>query len=227
MKKAAVLISGGLDSSTLLHYIIKKLGYDHVYALSFDYGQRHARELKAAHFQCQSLKQVIEHEILDISFMGQFLGATSALVAGGESVPELQDIAEADLDQPITYVPNRNMMLLSIAASFTESRKCSHLFYGAQAQDEYGYWDCTVDFLDKINSVFALNRRTPVSVKAPFVNLSKGKVVSIGQEIGVNYAHSWTCYRGGDKPCLVCPSCIERKLAFTECGSPDPLLEKI
>ena len=226
MKKAAVLISGGLDSSTLMHYVVKELGYTHVSALSFDYGQRHARELDAARAQCAALPEVVEHQVLDISFLGGFLGATSALVDGGELVPELQDIAEADLDQPVTYVPNRNMMLLSIAASFAESRECSHLFYGAQAQDEYGYWDCTVEFLEKINSVFALNRRTPVSVEAPFVNMNKGDVVKIGQKLSVNYAETWTCYRGGEAPCEVCPSCVERELAFANSGTVDPLLKK-
>ena len=227
MKKASVLISGGLDSSTLLHYVVKELGYTHVSALSFDYGQRHARELDCAKTQCAALDAVIEHQILDISYMGAFLGATSALVAGGEQVPELQDILESDLDQPVTYVPNRNMMLLSIAAAFGESRTCSHLFYGAQAQDEYGYWDCTVEFLEKINQVFALNRRTPVLVEAPFVSMDKGSLLKIGQALGVNYADTWTCYRGGEKPCMVCPSCVERALAFEKASSLDPLLERV
>ncbi len=224
-RKAAVLISGGLDSSTLLHYVAKTLKYDEIFALSFDYGQRHSRELDVARQQCDLLEQVKEHFVLDISYMGAFLGEKSALVKGGEEVPELKDIAEADLDQPVTYVPNRNMMLLSIAAAFAESRECRQLFYGAQAQDEYGYWDCTENFLHRINDVFTLNRRTGVYVEAPFVNMSKGKVLGIGTELGVDYAKTWTCYRGGEEPCLVCPSCVERDLAFKECDLVDPLIK--
>jgi len=226
MKKAAVLISGGLDSTTLLHHVIKSLGYDEVYALSFDYGQKHSRELIVAKAQCDSLPQVKEHNVLDISYMGDFLGSSSALVKGGVEVPDLKDIAEDDLDQPVTYVPNRNMMLLSIAASFAESRDCRQLYYGAQAQDEYGYWDCTESFLARMNDVFSLNRRTGVHVEAPFVNMSKGHVAKIGLALGIDYAQTWTCYRGGDKPCEVCPSCVERALAFKECGIDDPLLKK-
>ena len=205
--------------------MVKNLQAQEVYALSFDYGQKHSRELDVAAWQCKQIPQVKEHNILDLSFMGGFLGASSALVKGGVEVPELKDIAEDELDQPVTYVPNRNMMLLSIAASYAESRDCRHLYYGAQAQDEYGYWDCTEEFLEKINGVFSLNRRTGVNVEAPFVNMSKGSVVKIGLELGVDYSNTWTCYRGGEKPCGVCPSCAERALAFKECGIEDPLLK--
>ena len=225
MKKAAVLLSGGLDSTTLLHYVVKTLKAEEVFALSFDYGQKHSRELDVAQWQCEQLPQVKEHNVLDLSFMGGFLGASSALVKGGVEVPELKDIAEDDLDQPVTYVPNRNMMLLSIAASYAENRDCRHLYYGAQAQDEYGYWDCTEDFLERMNGVFSLNRRTGVKVEAPFVNMSKGIVAGIGLGLDVDYSKTWTCYRGGEQPCGVCPSCAERALAFKECGVEDPLLK--
>ena len=94
---------------------------------------------------------------------------------------------------------------------------------GAQAQDEYGYWDCTPDFVERINAVLALNRRQPVQVCAPFVGMSKGAVVRMGLALGVDYAHTWTCYRGEERPCGTCPSCVERRRAFETAGVADPL----
>jgi 7-cyano-7-deazaguanine synthase len=116
------------------------------------------------------------------------------------------------------------MMLLSLAASYAETRFCTEVYYGAQAQDEYGYWDCTKEFLERINNVLSLNRRESIVIKAPFVGKSKGEVASIGSKCGVDFKHTWTCYRGGDKPCKSCPSCVERALAFSKAGLNDPLV---
>jgi len=97
------------------------------------------------------------------------------------------------------------------------------VFYGAQAQDEYGYWDCTSEFVRRINHVLALNRATPVTVHAPFVMLKKAETVKLGIELGVDFSRTWSCYRGGEKPCGVCPTCVERANAFAAAGAPDPL----
>jgi 7-cyano-7-deazaguanine synthase len=117
------------------------------------------------------------------------------------------------------------MMLLSVAAAYAEARGVSCLYYGAQTQDRYGYWDCTPEFLEKVNQVLSLNRRNPVTVKAPFVAWRKADEIRLGLELGVDYAHTWTCYRGEAEPCRVCPACMERAAAFLEAGSPDPLLQ--
>jgi 7-cyano-7-deazaguanine synthase len=224
MKKCVLLLSGGLDSVSLLHYAVKELSYDEVYALSFNYGQKHSRELKEASWNCYKIKQVKEHQVLDLQFMKEILQDSSSLVGDKIDVPDLDSIADGDLDQPVTYVPNRNMMLLSLAASYAESCGCTEVYYGAQAQDEYGYWDCTHEFLGKINQVLSLNRRDSVTIKAPFIGKSKGEVVAIGSKCGVDFKHTWTCYRGGEEPCNTCPSCVERALAFSKAGEVDPLV---
>jgi len=218
-----VLLSGGLDSSTLLHHVVKDLGVKHVIALSFDYGQRHDRELKAAAAQAQSLTEVIEHVVMDIHFLGAAIAQGSSLVRGGAEVGDLSELKPGEETQPPTYVPNRNMTLLSLAAACAEARGATEVYYGAQAQDEYGYWDCTEDFLIRINSVLALNRRDAVHIHAPFVHWRKADVVRAALRLGVKVEDTWTCYRGGEKSCGTCPSCVERRKAFLEAGSVDPV----
>ena len=132
-------------------------------------------------------------------------------------------ISEDQLDQPPTYVPNRNMIMLSLAAAYAESRNCNKLYYGAQAHDEYGYWDCTSQFVEKINDVLNLNRKEPVQIIAPFTSSSKTDELKMGLEMGINYAKTWSCYRGGEKACGVCPTCIERLKAFEDLNIEDPL----
>jgi len=221
--KAVVLLSGGLDSSTLLHYVIQRLGAREVYALSFLYGQKHRRELEAAAWQAKAAG-VKAHDVVDMGFFSGLTPGGSALTDPAVAVPAMADLEASMLTQPPTYVPNRNMMLLSVAAAYAEARGVADLFYGAQTQDRYGYWDCTVEFLDTINSVLALNRRGAVTVKAPFIGMRKGEELKLGLELGVDYAHTWTCYRGGAQPCGECPSCTERAAAFLEVGLPDPLI---
>jgi 7-cyano-7-deazaguanine synthase len=139
-------------------------------------------------------------------------------------VPALAQIDPRQRPQPPTYAPNRNMVFLSLAAAYAEGIDAADVFYGAQAQDEYGYWDCTVDFLSKINDLLRLNREQPVTVHAPFVRKSKAEVLRIGLELGVDFAHTWSCYRGGAEPCGTCPTCVERAAAFRACGLADPLV---
>lgn len=222
--KAVVLLSGGLDSSTLLHYVIQRLGAREVYALSFIYGQKHHCEMKAAAWQAKAAG-VKAHDVVDMSFFSALTPGGSALTDDRMTVPRLADLAPSELTQPPTYVPNRNMMLLSIAAAYAEARGVTSLFYGAQTQDSYGYWDCTPEFLEKMNGVLGLNRRNAVTVVAPFVTLRKADEIRLGLALGVDYAHTWTCYRGEAAPCGECPSCVERATAFSEVGIIDPLLD--
>ncbi len=222
MSNAVVLLSGGLDSSVLLHHVARDLACPVIHAVSYNYGQRHSKEIDCARWQAERAG-VAEHRVIDISFFGQLVRAGTALVNGGDAVPDLADLSASDLTQPPTYVPNRNMMLLSIAAAYAEAHDIQDVFYGAQAQDEYGYWDCTADFVDKINGVLALNRRQPVVIHAPFVTMRKAETVKLGIRLGVDFAHTWSCYRGGAAACGRCPTCVERKNAFREVGIDDPI----
>lgn len=218
---AVVLLSGGLDSSVLLHYVLKVLRRPSVHALSFHYGQRHSRELACASAQARELDA--DHRVMDITFMGALIQQGSALIEGGAPVPDLASLSPKELTQPQTYVPNRNMMLLSMAAAYAEAHGMTDLYYGAQAQDEYGYWDCTRDFLERMNDVLQLNRKRPIRIHAPFVTKSKAETVALGFELGVDFTRTWSCYRGGEVACGTCPTCVERLNAFKANSAVDPI----
>ncbi len=219
---AVVLLSGGIDSSVLIHHMARNTDYAPIHALSFNYGQRHVKELDCARAQAVSAG-VHGHRVIDIGFLGALLAPGSTLLEGGADVPDLSTLAEEELEQPSTYVPNRNMMLLSMAAAYAEAQGLGHVFYGAQAQDEYGYWDCTRGFLDSMNAVLALNRRKAVVIHAPFIAKSKAENLRLGLELGVDFAQTWSCYRGQARPCATCPTCVERENAFRAIGAEDPL----
>ncbi len=222
-KGAIVLLSGGMDSTVLLRHVAERLQRAPVHALSYNYGQRHAKELECAEWQAVETA-VAEHVVINLSFLAAVLKSGTSLVEGGGEVPDLKDLKDGDLSQPPTYVPNRNMMLLSIAAAYAESHGFRDIYYGAQAHDEYGYWDCTSDFLERINTVLALNRKEPVEIHAPFVGLKKHELVSMGTDLGVDFTRTWSCYRGQETPCGTCPTCVERLKAFQEAGIRDPLV---
>ena len=221
-KSAVVLLSGGVDSTVLLHHVVRELHCRPVHALSFAYGQRHRRELACARAQAQTVG-VTAHEVIDLGFLGPLLRSGSALIEGGAAVPNLAELTEEALRQPPTYVPNRNMLLLSLAAAYAEANGLYDLFYGAQAQDEYGYWDCTAEFLQRINDTLALNRARPVRVHAPFIDKPKAYTVGLGLRLGVDFGQTWSCYAGGEVACGVCPTCVERVNAFHSQGALDPL----
>lgn len=219
-EKAVILLSGGIDSTVLLHLLAKR-GYD-LFALACRYGQRHSRELECARVQAE-IVGVESFDCIDMNFLGNLVRAGTALIDAGAAVPDLEDIPENLRDQPPTYVPNRNMTLLSVAAASAEAIGAPRVFYGAQAQDEYGYWDCTQAFLERINALLALNRRRPVTVEAPFMHCSKADNVRLGLELGVDFGKTWSCYRGGERACGTCPTCVERLNAFRSVGVNDPL----
>ena len=222
MKKAIILLSGGMDSSTLLHYVKLTLKAGKILALSFDYGQRHSRELAMAGWQAKKAG-VREHRLLDMSFMRRVIAGASALTDPAARIPALSELSAGRRRQPPTYVPNRNMILLAIAAAYAEANGCTDVFYGAHAQDRYGYWDCTPEFIARLNRTLALNRKKPVVIHAPFAGMSKAAILKIGMKLRVDYRHTWTCYRGGRRPCGTCPTCAERVQAFLRAGLRDPL----
>jgi 7-cyano-7-deazaguanine synthase len=219
---AVVLLSGGLDSTVLLHHVAREIQCPEIHALSFNYGQRHSRELANAAFQAR-ITGIADHRVMDITFMGALIQQGSALIDGGAAVPDLASLSHEELEQPPTYVPNRNMMLLSMAAAYAEAHGAADVYYGAQAQDEYGYWDCTRDFLRRINEVLVLNRRKPVTIHGPFIDASKADIVALGSRLGVDFAQTWSCYRGGASACGTCPTCVERLNAFRANNLTDPL----
>jgi 7-cyano-7-deazaguanine synthase len=219
---AVILLSGGLDSSVLLHYIAKTLGRRPLHALSFRYGQKHSVELEMAGRQARAVEAVKEHLVVDLESFATLAAGASTLVDGGGETPDLAILSDEARRQPPTYVPNRNMILLALAAAAAEARGAAEVYYGAQAQDEYGYWDCTADFLERINHLLGLNRVKPVRILAPFVAMRKADEVRLALELGVDLAATWSCYRGGEVHCGTCPTCVERHAAFREAGVADP-----
>lgn len=219
-EKIIVILSGGLDSTTLVYYLHNE-GYE-VNCLSFDYGQKHKIELEKAKITCKKLE--LNHKIINMTFMKDLLGNSSALTSDDVEVPTLEEvIGEA---QPITYVPNRNAMMLMIATSYAEAIGANKVCFGAQSHDEYsGYWDTTMSFVEKINSVNNLNRENKIKIVAPFVELSKSDEVIIGNELNVIYENTITCYNGNN--CGTCPTCKDRIKAFAVARTVDPLYPRL
>lgn len=246
VNRVCVSLSGGLDSTVLLHLMVKKYGAENVYAISFDYNQRHDIELIQARRTTAELG--VPHRIIDISFMGDIAKNVSAMVKGDVKTPTMEDVLGEP--QPVTYMPNRNMILASITAGFAESNDCDGLALGIQKIDSYSYWDTTPEFYEAVENVLKLNRKYPIHFVAPFLNLSKIEEIKLGVELGVDFGKTWTCYdpkvietetvyerepAGGRNaeyidhyvPCGVCPSDFERKNAFEKAGVNDPIVEGI
>lgn len=207
-----------MDSVTLLYYLVKVKGRQPA-VISFKYGQKHVKEIALAGEHVRLLG-LADHLVCDLSPMRD-LFKTSALVSSDLAVPTMQQV-QGD-SQPVTYVPNRNMIFLSLAAAYAESHEASEVFYGAQKHDFYGYWDTTLEFLEQINQVYSLNRKTPIRIEAPFVTFSKADILREGFALGVDYGKTWSCYQGDSVACGICPTCAERLAAFKEVGETDPV----
>lgn len=217
------VLSGGLDSTILTYILVKKYGRDKVFALSYDYGQKQRRELAMASATCNLLK--IPHKILDLKILGEIVKEVSANIGGTNvAMPTIKDVLGDP--QPKTYVPFRNMILNSLAFSFAESNKASHVFTGLQVHDEYGYWDTTQRFVDGMNAIADQNRSHKVKLEAPFSALSKYDEILIANEIGnVHFEFTLTCYNpdSDGRSCGKCPSCSERIANFAKAGIKDPI----
>lgn len=218
MADSVAIVSGGMDSVTLLHYLVK-IEKRKPAVITFVYGQKHDKEIAYAQVQAELLG-CDDHLVLDLSLM-QPLFASSALVTGGADIPDILDVMGDP--QPITYVPNRNMIFLALAAAYAETHGVTDIFYGAQRHDIYGYWDTTPQFLESLNQVYRLNRKTPITIKAPFVQYSKTDILRQGLALEVDYGQTWSCYEGKEVACGRCPTCAERLKAFAEVGMADPL----
>ena len=218
MSDCIAVVSGGLDSVTMLHYLVKALNLNPA-VISFTYGQKHTKELEFATYHVNQL-DISDHLIIDLTAFSSIF-ASSALVVEDINLPDI-DSVQGD-SQPPTYVPNRNMLFLAIAVARAETLGVTDVYYGAQKQDMYGYWDTTPEFLDKLNAIYALNRRNKITIQAPFIDYSKSDILKIGLEMDVEYHKTWSCYAGNEKACGTCPTCAERLAAFKQLGLSDPL----
>ncbi|MFL1485602.1 7-cyano-7-deazaguanine synthase QueC [Marinobacter sp. LN3S78] len=213
-KTVVVIYSGGMDSFTLLH---RALAEGHrVHALSFDYGQRHVRELEAASAVCGDLG--LPHKVLDIRSL-QAVMAGSALT-GGSEVPEGHYEEES---MKSTVVPNRNMILLSLATGYAVTVAADAVWFGAHGGDHAIYPDCRPEFVEKMDAVCRVANYEPVAVEAPYIRADKAEILAEGLAMGLDYGQTWTCYNGRHKACGVCGSCVERLEAFASHGVTDPL----
>jgi 7-cyano-7-deazaguanine synthase len=218
MTDCVAIVSGGMDSVTLLHYLVKERGLETA-VITFLYGQKHAKEVELAREQARLLG-CGEHVVLDLGVLRP-LFTTSALVADDIAIPTIADVTGDP--QPATYVPNRNMIFLALAAAYAESHEANTVYYGAQSHDMYGYWDTTPEFLAQLNQVYGLNRKMPIQIEAPFVHYSKTDILRKGLELGVDYGRTWSCYEGQTAACGQCPTCAERLQAFANVGVQDPV----
>lgn len=221
MKRAICLLSGGLDSTVSL-YVARSEGYSPI-ALSIEYGQRHFREISAARATTKAL--VIPHFFAALSMPWK----GSALLDAKVKLPKDRDEKAMSAEIPVTYVPGRNSVFLSMAMSCAETEKAEAIFIGANVLDYSGYPDCRPEYLDAFAE--AIRRGTKaglegwkVEIKAPLIRLTKKDIVLLGQKLGVPFEKTWSCYAGDDKPCGVCDACILRAKGFREAGIPDPLL---
>lgn len=213
-QKVVVIYSGGMDSFTVLHRALAD-GCE-VYALSFDYGQRHSKELNYAANVCEKLG--IPHKIVDITAINQLLA--------GSSLTDNIDIPEGHYEEDSmksTVVPNRNMILLSLAIGYAVSLKADAVYYGAHSGDHAIYPDCRPEFVLKMNEVSMLANYEPVSVHSPYLEQDKAAILADGLAMGLDYANTWTCYNGRDKACGKCGACVERLEAFAANQQIDPL----
>jgi 7-cyano-7-deazaguanine synthase len=216
MNKAVVLLSGGLDSTALLYWGVNE-GYKS-YVLSFDYGQRHKKELQFAKRTCDKLG--VEHKIIDITSIHELLKG-SALTDSSIKVPEEHYSHET---QKATIVPNRNAIMLNIAVGYAVSLGADRVFYAAHANDREIYPDCRAEFINSQNETAKLaNDNEDFEIIAPFVNKKKADIVKIAGELGVPFEDTWSCYKGKAKACGVCGTCRERIEAFELSGLEDSI----
>ena len=218
--KIVVPISGGMDSTVILYKAVEQFGAENVFGLSYDYGQRHKRELKLAKYHIENLK-VKEWSTIDTTFIKK-LAPTSSLTNVNIDTPDIRQIAgEA---QPKSYVPNRNMIFLSIAASYAEAVGANTVYHGATKVDSLaGYWDASPEFLPMINGVLALNRDTRIVVEAPLIEMDKADIVKEGVRLRVRFSKTYTCYSGEDLCDPNSPSSALRIKGFAKAGYIDPL----
>jgi 7-cyano-7-deazaguanine synthase len=217
--KIVVPISGGMDSTVLLYKAVEEVGHENVFPIAYNYGQRHHRELELAawhayELRCQWFKMINVQFIKD-------LAPVSSLTNNSIPTPDIREIAgEA---QPKSYVPNRNMTFLSIAASYAEAVGAQKIYHGATGVDSLaGYWDASPEFIPCINSVLALNRENHIEIAAPLIKMNKADIILEGIRLKVKFSKTYTCYSGEEKADANSASSALRIKGFANAGYIDP-----
>ncbi|MEA5553676.1 7-cyano-7-deazaguanine synthase QueC [Anabaena cylindrica UHCC 0172] len=218
--KAVILLSGGLDSSTVL-YKARADGCE-CYAISFDYQQRHQRELESALLIAEAVG-VVKHQVVNFD-LRQWGG--SALTDNTIALPEERSLDEMSQNIPVTYVPARNTIFLSFALAYAEAIAAQRVYIGVNALDYSGYPDCRPDYIQAMQEVFRLGTKQglegqQINIVAPLINLKKTEIIQLGNQLGVPWELTWSCYAGGEVACGVCDSCRLRLAAFAELGLKD------
>ncbi|MFM7363792.1 MAG: 7-cyano-7-deazaguanine synthase QueC [Cuspidothrix sp.] len=220
--KAVILLSGGLDSSTVL-YQARADGCE-CYAISFDYQQRHRRELSSA-LMVGKRAGVIQHQVVNFD-LRQWGG--SALTDDKIDLPQQRSLQEMEDHIPVTYVPARNTIFLSFALGYAEAIAAERVYIGVNALDYSGYPDCRLDYIQAMQEVFRLGTKQGregegIKIVAPLIDLKKTEIIQLGNQLGVPWDLTWSCYAGGDAACGVCDSCQLRLAAFAQLGLEDPI----
>jgi len=224
--KAMVLLSGGLDSTTCLALAIEKYGAENVLALSISYGQKHSKETEAA----RNVADYYNIKLLTLDLAEIFAGSDCSLLNGSTEDIPLESYAEqlekTDGKPVSTYVPFRNGLFLSSAASIALSNGCEVIYYGAHSDDAAGnaYPDCSSEFNEAMSRAIYLGSGNQLRIVAPFVSKTKADVVKEGLRLSAPYHLTWSCYGGGEKPCGKCGTCIDRAAAFAANNVADPAL---
>ena len=231
MKKKLVLtLSGGMDSSVLL-YMAQDRGFEEIHTITFDYGQRHKRELNCVMKQIVNFNEMfnswfnikVTNKILDVKYIKD-IAPTSSLTNENIDNPDISEIA-GDA-QPVSYVPFRNLMFLSICSSYAEGVGADTVWYGAAQVDSLaGYWDGSQEFVDVVNNVNDLNRENRVEIEAPLLTMSKEDIIKEGIRLGVKFKDTWTCYsnRKDRLADATTPSSSMRVKGFIDAGYQDPI----
>ena len=211
MKDSVIIVSGGMDSITLLYDKKNEIAL----GISFNYGSNHnAKEIPFAEMHCRRLG--IKHITINLDFMGQYF--KSSLLEGGGAIPEGN---YADENMKSTVVPFRNGIMLSIAIGIAESNNLKKVLIANHGGDHTIYPDCRPEFIKAIDAAAYAGTFVNAHVEAPYTHITKGDIARIGKRLGLDYAETWSCYKGADKHCGRCGTCIERKEALTEAGIDD------
>lgn len=213
--KTTVVLSGGMDSGTLLYEMISR--GDEVDAVTVDYGQRHGKEIECARSLAEHVG--VQWTLIDLSSVGRLLKGSS------QTDPKVA-VPHGRYDEPSmkqTVVPNRNMMLLAAAGAVAITKDSKTLAYGAHAGDHAIYPDCRPEFVEAMGKTFQLCDWSPLILEVPYLHFTKGEVCARGLALDVPYGMTWTCYEGLDVPCQRCGACVEREEAFEFAKSIDPL----
>ncbi|MBQ9668734.1 MAG: 7-cyano-7-deazaguanine synthase QueC [Prevotella sp.] len=214
MKDSVLILSGGMDSVTMLYEYRDRIAL----CVSFDYGSNHnARELPFARLHCQRLG--IEHLTIPLSFMGQYF--ESSLLQGSEAIPEGSYATD---NMKSTVVPFRNGIMLSVAVGLAESRGLNHVMMANHGGDHAVYPDCRPEFVESFNNAAKAGTYAGVTLLAPYTHLTKADIARHGRQLGIDYAETWSCYKGGKHHCGRCATCVERRQALLEAGIDDTTL---